>query len=69
MRSIRVSDSTIPPSIALAAPESPDRAPCGTTGTRCAEATRSTCCTSSVDVGRTTASGDPDAQKAASSWR
>ena len=34
------------PSSALAAPDSPLRAPCGTTGTRCSVATRITCWTS-----------------------
>ena len=48
-----------PPSTAVDPPDSPEPAPRGTTGTRCALAQRSTACTSSVQVARTTASGTP----------
>ena len=56
---IRSSDSTMPPSTAVEPPDSPEPAPRGTTGTSCAGAQRSTACTSSVQVARTTASGQP----------
>jgi hypothetical protein len=62
-------DSTMPPSTAVAPPESPLPAPRGTTGTRCAVAHRRTAWTSSVLVGRTTANGVPAAGSIARSWR
>jgi hypothetical protein len=39
------SESISAPSTAFAAPDRPVRAPCGTTGTRCRAAHRSTVCT------------------------
>ena len=51
--------STMPPSSAVAPPDSPVPMPRGTTAIRCAVAHLSTVCTSSVRRGRTTASGVP----------
>ena len=62
-------DSTIPPSTAVAPPESPVPMPRGTTGIRFALAQRSTVWTSSVQVGRTTARAVPAAGSAARSCR
>ncbi len=62
-------DSTIPPSRAVAPPDSPVPAPRGTTAMRCLVAQRSTVWTSSVRVGRTTASGVPADGSAARSCR
>src|ERR1700721_845203 len=60
-------DNTIPPASAVAPPDRPLPAPRGTTGTRWAVAQRSTVWTSSVQRGRTTASGMPaDGSKARS---
>lgn len=56
------------PSDALAAPESPVRAPCGTTGTRRAVAVRMTCWTCSTVRGSTTTAGEPASQKLAMSF-
>ena len=61
--------STIAPSTAFAAPASPVRAPCGTTGTRCADATSTTATTSAVLRGRTTANGVPAGHRSAWSRR
>lgn len=55
------------PSLALAAPESPVRAPCGTTGVRRAVAVRMMCWTCSVVRGSTTAAGAPASQNPAMS--
>ncbi len=49
----------MPPSTAVAPPDSPEPAPRGTTGTECAVAQRITAATSSVLRARTTASGVP----------
>ena len=56
------------PSMALAAPDSPLRAPCGTTGTPHREATLSAAATCSVDRGSTTATGSPAGQNIARSY-
>ncbi len=55
------------PSEALAAPDRPVRAPCGTTGTRSSVAVRMTCWTCSTVRGRTTTAGVPASQKLAMS--
>ena len=55
----RSTDSTIPPSIAFAAPARPVPAPRVTTGMPRADAIRSVATTSSVDRARTSASGVP----------
>ena len=67
IRSIFTSDSTMQPSEALAAPDRPVRAPCGTTGTRSAVAVRMTCWTCSTVRGSTTTAGAPASQKLAMS--
>lgn len=69
IRFIRSIDSTMQPSTALAAPDRPVLAPCGTTGTRSAVAVRSTCCTCSTVSGKTTTAGVPAGQKSAMSCR
>ena len=56
---IRSRLSTMPPSTALAPPESPDPAPRGTTGTRWCAAQRIAVCTWSADSARTTATAVP----------
>lgn len=55
------------PSLALAAPDRPVRAPCGTTGTRSAVAVRMTCWTCSTVRGSTTTAALLTAQKLAMS--
>ncbi len=60
-------DSTMQPSTALAPPDSPVRAPCGTTGTRSSVAVRMTCCTCSTVSGNTTTAGVPASQNPAMS--
>lgn len=67
MRSILVSESTMQPSVALAAPDKPVRAPCGTTGTRSSVAVRITCWTCSTVRGSTTTAGLLTGQKLAMS--
>ncbi len=62
-------DSTMPPSRAVAPPDNPVPMPRGTTATLCADAQRSTACTSSVRVGRTTAAAVPALGSAARSCR
>ena len=69
MRVISSVESTMPPSIAAAPPESPVPAPRGTTGTPWAAATRIAAWTSAVWRGRTTASGRPPDTSSAWSWR
>ena len=59
-------DSTMPPSTAVAPPDSPEPAPRGTTGTRCAAAQRTAAWTSAVQVARTTARGLPPGSRAQS---
>ena len=66
---MRTRESSSAPSTALAAPDSPVRAPCGTTGTRWRVAQRRTAWTCSVVVGRTTPSGLPAGQELALSNR
>src|SRR5688572_11773347 len=56
---IRSRLSTMPPSRALAPPESPVPAPRGTTGTPCSAAQRTAVCTWVASCARTTASGVP----------
>ena len=68
IRSILTRESTRQPSEALAAPDRPVRAPCGTTGTRSSVAVRMTCWTCSTVRGRTTTAGVPASQKLAMSW-
>jgi hypothetical protein len=63
------SESTIPPSTAVAPPDSPDPAPRGTTGIRPAAAQRIVAWTSAVHVARTTAMGQPAFGSRAQSWR
>ena len=55
------------PSEALAPPDRPVRAPCGTTGTRSPVAMRMTCWTCSTVRGSTTTAGAPAGQKLAMS--
>ncbi len=57
------------PSIAFAAPDSPDRAPCGTTGVPVAAAIRTAVWTCAVSRASTTASGSPAGQNIARSLR
>ena len=56
---MRSSESTMQPLIAVEPPESPEPAPRGTIGTFAAAARRTTVCTSSVLVTRTTTRGVP----------
>ena len=62
-------DRTIPPSTAVAPPDSPDPAPRGTTGTEWVLAQRMTSWTSSVVRARTTARGVPGSGALAQSCR
>ena len=57
IRSIRSSETAMPPWSARIPPDLPLRAPTGTTGTRCRVAAAKTACTSSADSTRATASG------------
>ena len=50
----------MPPATPLDEPASPDPAPRGTTGTRCAAATRTTCCTCVTSAAKTTHLGCSD---------
>jgi hypothetical protein len=66
---IRSRLSTIPPSTALAPPDSPEPAPRGTTGTRCFAAHLTATCTWSASSARTTATGVPAPASRDQSWR
>jgi hypothetical protein len=68
-RFIFSSEITMHPSMALAAPDSPDRAPCGTTTTPASYAIRTAACTCAVSRASTTASGIPAGQNIARSYR
>jgi hypothetical protein len=67
--SIFSSEITMHASSAFAAPDSPDRAPCGTTGTPASAAIRTAAWTCAVSRARTTASGIPAGQNIARSYR
>ncbi len=61
--------TTMHPSMAFAAPDSPLRAPCGTTGTPSFVAVRNACWTCAVSRASTTAAGTPAGQNCARSYR
>ena len=59
MARIRSVERVMAPSTADDPPDSPVPAPRVTTGIRCLDATRKTCCTSAVELARTTTMGTP----------